>query len=126
MATSVTNHNHNVHKIECTCGNNVKLGDEASDPLTKSVVSTDRSRDEPNLDTSFVHLPLPPVTNRSTNHESQHLGDRNDGGLYNQGILDSYRYLKTMVQVAEQHLDQVSTDDWAKSDHCLCETCIER
>jgi len=96
-------------------------GDDAVSPL-------DKGADEGcHLDASFVHLPLPPITkNRTNTVDSQQLGDLNDRGLHNQGILDSYRYLKTMVQIAEQHMDQASTGDWSKSKECLCATCIER
>lgn len=120
--------------VECTCGNNIQLGEGSTGHLTNSVMppimtttstSTNGNNVEHFLDASFVHLPLTSPTTRNINDAFLNY-EANGGGLYNQGILDSHQYLNTMVHIAEQHMDPISKEDWMKSDLCLCATCIER
>ena len=48
-----------------------------------------------------------------------------EGDLYNQGILNSYRHINTLLQVAEDHLSASSGEDIEMDAH-MCLNCIER
>ena len=91
-----------------------------------SSLTIDKRGDDPSqLDASFVHLSPLSATDQKTINDFPHR-NLNVGDIYNQGILDSYRYLKTIVQLAEDHIDLSSTGNWTESSDCLCAMCIER
>jgi len=103
-------------KSACTCGHNVKDGNEDTQQLNSG---TFLSRTQ--LDASFVHLPSP-RPNMNDNLLMQHNGD---SSFFSQGMLDSYRYHNTMLQVAEKQIDH-SQGFGNEADICLCSDCIER
>ena len=103
-------------KSACTCGHNVKDGNEDTQQLNSGAFL---SRTQ--LDASFVHLPSPPP-NMNENLLMQH---HEDSSLFSQGMLDSYRYHNTMLQVAEKQIDH-SQGFGNEADICLCSDCIER
>ena len=105
-------------KASCACGHNVKDGNEDTQRLNSG---TFLSRTE--LDASFVHLPSPSPSNRNMNGEYL-MQNYDDSSLFSQGVLDSYRYLNTMLQVAEEQIDHKGHGN--RADICLCSDCIER
>ena len=103
-------------KSACTCGHNVKDGNEDTQQLN---IGTFLSRTQ--LDASFVYLPTP-TPNMNENVRMQH---DDDSFFFSQGMLDSYRYHNTMLQVAEKQIDH-SQGFGNEADICLCSDCIER
>ena len=106
----------------CLCGNNV--GNGSGNNQTASVKSSHTFPST--LDASFVHLP-PPSSESGQNMEYANLIERessDERDLFNQGILNTYRHINTLLQVAEGHLDLSEIDP--NGDICLCTNCIER
>jgi hypothetical protein len=108
----------------CSCGKNVQHEDaHHHDPHT---VASNTIRESRPLDSSFVHLPLPPQHGKDLNginFGTDQLSD--EGDLYNQGILNSYRHINTLLQVAEDHLSARSGEDIEMDAH-MCLNCVER
>ena len=109
---------------QCTCGNNVKNPNEKPLSLSTHV----NPRENVLLDASFVHLPVPSHQWQNSNGNNIEQGDINDArDLYNnQGILNSYRHINTLLQIAEGHLGNPSEEDFINTDTCLCANCVER
>jgi hypothetical protein len=109
-------------KCVCTCGHDVSK--DLNEDTQRLNSGTFLSRTE--LDASFVHLPPPPPANRNMNGEFL-MQNYDDSSLFSQGILDSYRYLDTILKVAKEQIDDnQGHGNAADSDICLCSDCIER
>ncbi len=115
----------------CTCGNNVNVS--AEDEKQSTVLPHEKSSQEHlPLDASFVHLNIPDPSTWNHYDDDGGFGDGAGGEdrkandeLFNEGILDTYRHIKVLLSVTEDHLGLSSGEGAPEHDH-ICLSDIER